>query len=106
MWIVLQNPAGQQHHHNALTAALGVPNNAAFTVANVLLGGFDADILMNSRQLFYATVKENEIVHQLNQPRLGAHREQVLVQLEARIILLVFLPAQKVRLRSEDAAVL
>ena len=72
----------------------------------MLLRGLDAEILMRPRQLFDAAVEEHEVVHQLEQPLLGAHLEQVLVELEAAVVLLVFLPPEKILLRRADRAVL
>ena len=94
--IVLQNPLGQQHHHNALAAALGVPDDAALPLAHVLLRGLDAEVLMDAGQLLSAAVEEHKVMHQLDDPVLAAHLEQILVQLEAAVVFLVFLPAQEV----------
>ena len=67
--LVLQNPLGQQHHHDALAAALRVPDDAALVGIHVLLRGLDAEILVDARQLLHAAVEEHEVVHQLDQPR-------------------------------------
>ena len=56
--------------------------------------------------LLDAAIEEDEIVHQLDQPLLGADLEQVFVQLEAGIVLFVFLPSQELLFRSSHRAVL
>ena len=94
--LVLQNPLGQQHHHDALAAALRVPDDAALAAIHMRLRGLDAEILVHTRQLLYAAVEQHEVVHQLDQPRLVAHLEQVLVQLEAAVVRLVLFPFQEI----------
>ena len=49
--LVLQDPLGQQHHDDALAAALRVPDDAALVGVHVLLRGLDAEILVHPRQL-------------------------------------------------------
>ena len=44
-------------------------------------------------------------MHQLDQPLLAAHLEQVLVQLEAAVVRLVLLPLQEILLLCPDGAV-
>ena len=74
--------------------------------ANMLLRGLDPEILVHARQLLYPAVEQHEVVHQLDQPILGAHLQQILVQLEAAVVLLVLLPPQEILLRRADRAVL
>jgi len=71
---------------------------------DVLLGRLDAEILVCPRQLLDAAVEEHEVVHQLDQSRLGTDIRQVLVQLETAVVVLVFLPLQEVLLRRADGA--
>src|SRR5262245_29801781 len=59
---------------------------------------------MHARQLLHAAIKENEVVHQLDKSMLLAQLEQVLVELEAGVVLLVFLPLEKHFLRSANRA--
>ena len=59
------------------------------------LGRLDAEILMYPWQLLDTAVEQHEVVHQLNEPLLGADLEQVLVQLEAAVVRLVLFPFQK-----------
>ena len=73
---------------------------------HVLLRGLDAEVLVHARQLLHAAVEEHEVVHQFDQPVLVAHLEQILVQLEAAVVLLVFLPLQEILFRRADGAVL
>ena len=94
--IVLQYPLGQHHHDDAFAAALGVPDDAALAFLHMLLRCFDAEILVHARQLLPAAIEEHEVVYQFKQPLLGAHFEQVFVQLEAGVVLLIFLPAQEI----------
>ena len=69
--VVLQNPLGQQHHDDALAAALRVPDDAALAFAHMLLRRLDAEILVHARQLLHAAVEQHEVVHQLDQPVLA-----------------------------------
>jgi hypothetical protein len=62
MGIVFEYPLGQEHHGDAFAAALGVPDDAAFTVLDVGLGGFDAEVLVDAGELFDAAVEEDEVV--------------------------------------------
>ena len=50
--------------------------------SDMILGGFDGEILVDARQLLDAAIKEHKIMHQLNQALLFAHFYQVLIQLE------------------------
>ena len=104
--VVLQDPLGQQHHDDAFAAALCVPDDAALVLSDMLLCCLDAEILVHSRQLLHTAIEEHEVVHQLDQPVFAAHLEQVFVQLEAAVILLVFLPLEEILLRRADSAVL
>ncbi len=76
-----------------------------FLSRDMRLRGLDAEILVRARQLLHAAVEQHEVVHQLDQPVLAAHLEQVLVQLEAAVVRFVFLPLQEVLLRRADGAV-
>ena len=102
---VFQYPSGEQHHDDALAAALGVPDNAALAFAHVALGGLDAEILVDARQFFNAAIEEHEIVQQFDEPLLGAHLEQVLIELEAGVVLFVLLPLQEVLFFGTDSPV-
>jgi type I restriction enzyme M protein len=65
--IVFKNPFGQQHHDDALAAALSVPDDAALALAHVFLRGLDAEKLVNARQFFHAIVEQHEVVDQFEQ---------------------------------------
>ena len=69
--VVLQDPFREQHHHDALAAPLGVPDDAALLLAHVRLRRLDAEVLVRPRQLLDAAVEEHEVVHQLDQPVLA-----------------------------------
>ena len=104
--VVFQNPLRQQHHHDALAATLRVPDDAAAAVAHMLLRRLDAEVLMHTRQFLDAAIEKHEVVHQFDQPVLAAHLQQVFVELEASVVLLVFLPPQEILFRCADGAVL
>ena len=106
LWVVLQNPLGQQHHQDAFTRPLCVPDDAALALPYILLRSLDAEILVHAGQLFDAALKQHKVVHQLNDAGLVAHLQQVLVQLEAAVVCLVFLPGQKELCGCADGAVL
>ena len=89
---VLQDPPGEHHHHDALAAALGVPDDPAPVGAHVPLGRLHRRVLVRPRQLLDAPVEQHEVAHQLEEPRLLAELEQVLVELVARVLGLVLLP--------------
>ena len=105
MGIVFQNPARQQHHDDALAAALGVPDDAALFGFDVLLGGLDAEILVRAREFLLPDVEQDKIAHQLDDTALFAQFEQVFVQLEAGVVLLVFLPGQEILFPGADRAI-
>jgi len=104
--MILQNPFGEEHHDDAFAAALGVPDDAAFAFGNVLLGGFDGEILVDARDLLYAAVEEDKIVDQFQEAALFAYFQQVLVEFEAGIVLLVLLPLEEVFFLRFDGSVL
>ena len=79
MGVTGKNPAGQEHHHDALAASLGVPDDAASALMDMLLSGLDAEVLMHPRQLLDAGIEEYEVTQELDQPFLPADLEQVLI---------------------------
>jgi hypothetical protein len=48
-WVIFKDPLGQEHHDEAFTASLGVPNDTHFSLPDVLLRILDADVLMHAR---------------------------------------------------------
>ncbi len=82
-----------------------MPDDAALLPGHVGLGGLDAEVLVGPRQLLHATIEEDEVVHQLQKAVLAAEPEQVLVELEAGVVLLVLLPREEVLLGRSDRAV-
>src|SRR5262249_13219420 len=100
-----KNPFGKQHHNNALAAALRMPNDAALISIDTFLSLLDAKILVHPRELLHATVEEHKIVQQLDEPLLAAHLEQILVELEAGVVRLVFLPLEEIFLFRADGPV-
>ena len=83
-----------------------MPDDAALTAVHMFLRGLDAKILVYARQLFHATIEQHKVVHQLNQPLLIAHLEQVFIQLVAAVVRLVLFPLQKIFFLCLDRAVL
>jgi len=83
-----------------------MPDDAALALMHMLLRGLDAEILMHARQLFPAAVEQHKVVHQLNQPRLVAHLKQVLVDLEATVVLFILFPREEILLFGANGAVL
>ena len=74
---VLAYPLGQPHHRQALAAALRVPDDAALAPADELLRGLHAEILVVAAELLDAGVEHDEVVDQLQQPRLAAELQQM-----------------------------
>ena len=57
-----------------------MPDDAALAALDEFLRRLHAEILVLAAQLFNAGVKDDKVVHQLQQPRLGAHLQEVAVQ--------------------------
>ena len=74
--VVLQQPLGDQHHQDALAAALGVPDDAALALGDALLRGLHAEELVRPRHLLLAGVEDDEVADQVEQPRLVAQLRQ------------------------------
>ena len=74
--VVLQQPLGDQHHHDALAAALGVPDDAALALGDALLRRLHAEELVRPRHLLVAGVEDDEVPDQVEQPRLVAQLGQ------------------------------
>lgn len=87
-------------------AALRVPDDAALAAMHKLLRRLDAEILVYAWQLLHAAIEQHEVVHQLDQPLLVAHLEQVFIQLETTVVRLVFFPFQEIFFLGLDRAVL
>src|SRR5713101_4129632 len=103
--LVLQNPFGQQHHYDAFPTALRVPDDSSLVSFGIFLRGLDSDVLMHAGQLLYPAIEEDEIVEQLDKPLFVADFEQILVELEARVVLFIFLPFQEIFLGCSDCSV-
>ena len=73
--------------------------------ACMLLGCLYSKVLVHPWQLLYASVEEHEVVHQLDQPVLPTHLQEVLVQLVAAVVLFVLLPPEEIFLLCADGAV-
>ena len=72
----------------------------------MLLGRLHSHVLVHPRQLLDPRIKEHKIVQQLNKPLLVAHLQQILIQLEARVIFLILLPLEVILFRRPNGAVL
>ena len=70
--VVLQQPLGEQHHQDALAAALGVPDDAALALGDAFLRGLEAEVLVRPRHLLVAGVEQDAVADQVEQPRLVA----------------------------------
>ena len=77
---MLQQPLGNQHHENALAAALRVPDDTAFAFHYSILRSLHAEVLMHPGHLLSACVEEDEVTHQIEQARLLAHLGQRAVE--------------------------
>jgi len=102
---VFENPFCEQHHHDALPAALRVPDDAALERLHVRLRRLDAEVLVDPRQLFHAAVEDHEVVDQFEEPVLPAHLQEVLVEFVAGVVCLVLLPRQEVLFLGSDGTV-
>ena len=104
---VLANPLRQPHHGQALAAALGVPDDAAFTPLHPRLGCPYAEVLIVTAGLLDAPVEYDEVVHDLEEPLLAAELSQLQEQgiVAGGRVSVVLLPAQPVLLRRPDHAV-
>lgn len=70
-------PLCQPNHRQALAAALGVPDDAALAALHVLLGRPDAEVLIMAAGLFRPCVKDDEIMHDLQQAVFAADLAQL-----------------------------
>ena len=77
---MLQQPLGNQHHEDALAAALRVPDDTTFVFHDSLLRGLHAEVLMHPGHLLPACVEEDKVTHQIEQARLLAHLGQRAVE--------------------------
>ena len=105
--IVLQDPLGQQHHDDALAAALRVPDDAALVAACTCSCAALMPKYWCTRGSFFTPPSKStkSCISSISRV-LGAHLEQILVQLEAAVVRLVLLPLQEILLRRADGAVL
>ena len=80
MWVKFQQPLGNQHHQNALAAALGVPDHTAFLLFYPLLGRFHTVVLMDARYLLLPAIEDDEVADQIQQAHLVKHLRQWFIQ--------------------------
>ncbi len=73
---MFEQPLGDEHHEDALAAALGVPDDAAFALGDALLRGLHAVELMYPRNLLSPRIKDDEVPNQIEHPGLLAHLRQ------------------------------
>jgi hypothetical protein len=78
--VKFQQPLGNQHHQNALAAALGVPDHTAFLLLHPLLGRFHAVVLMDARHLLLPAIEDDEVADQIQQAHLVKHLRQWFIQ--------------------------
>ena len=74
--VVLQQPLGDQHHQDALAAALRVPDDAALAPGDAFLRRLHAEELVRPRHLLLAGVEDDEVADQVEQARLVAELRQ------------------------------
>src|SRR6266702_4211966 len=65
--IVFHQPFGEEHHKDALAAALGVPDNAALALTDTLLRRLHARELMWPGHFFDSIVEDDEVTNQVEQ---------------------------------------
>ena len=63
-----------KHHSQALTAALGVPDDAALAALHARLRSEDSEVLVVAASLLGPCVEDDKVVHDLEQPLLAAER--------------------------------
>ena len=80
---VLQQPLGEQHHQDALPAALGVPDHAALAPTGAQLRRLDRLELVHARHLLQARVEDHEVPHHVQQALRGQQFAQRAVQQRA-----------------------
>ena len=64
---VFEYPLGEEHHCDAFATALSVPDDAALTIADVRLGGLDAEVLVDAGEFLLAAVEEDEVVEEIEE---------------------------------------
>jgi len=82
-----------------------VPDDAALAIADMRLGGLDAEVLVDAGEFFGAAVEQDEVVEQVDEAGLGADFEQVFVEFVAAVVLFVFFPGEEVFFGGADCAV-
>ena len=70
--VVFEQPFGNKHHEDTFAAALGVPDDAAFALADAVLGGFDGCELVGTGDFLSAAVEDDEITNQVKKSRFFA----------------------------------
>jgi hypothetical protein len=61
---------------------------------------------MGAWQLLHTAIEQHEIVQQLDEALLVANLQQILVELEATVVLLIFLPLEEIVFGGANRAVL
>ena len=74
--VVLEQPLGDEHHQDALAAALRVPDDAALALRDTFLRRFHAEELVRPRHLLLAGVEDHEVADQVEQARLVTELRQ------------------------------
>ena len=74
---VLADPLRQPDHGQALPAALGVPDDAAFPAPHVRLRRPHPEVLVVPARLLHAGVEHDEVVDDLEQPLLAADLAEI-----------------------------
>ncbi len=83
----------------------GVPDDAAFVVADMFLGGFDSEVLVAAGEFFDASVEEDEVLDEVEEAVWFAEFEQVFVEFVGAVFGFVFFPGEEVFFGGADGAV-
>ena len=104
-----EGPFGEEDHGDAFATALGMPDDAAalsfYGIANVGLGGFDGEVLVDAGEFLFACVEEDEVVDEVEEAGFVAEFEEVFVEFVAGVVGFVFFPGEEVFIFGADRAV-
>ena len=86
---ILPNPLRKPNHREALSGALGMPDNTALLVLDAHLGGHDGKVLVWPGDFLHAAVIHNTVVDKLQQPVWLQHLNKGAVQFIRKLLLSV-----------------
>src|SRR5262245_50836148 len=82
---MLEQPLGDEHHQDALAAALGVPDDAALALRNAFLRRLHAKKLVRPWHLLLTGVKDHEVADQVEEPRFVTELRQRPIEQRSRL---------------------